>query len=170
MQRMFFLICCLLLFVYGNSGGAPDHPVPCEEDMKARTDGLFQGTPKDPFPVEKTFRIMSVNDSILAFKKNDLIKISTKNGLKHYRNNRLLNTYKIIPQLSTIMIQPKCNLAPCPEIEWKVLVYYLDFAKCFIDIRNNVFRMSAETYEAADTPAKDIRLSWKNGYDLSAKK
>jgi|GEM_PF-4224277 len=127
--------------------------------------------PRDPFPAEKQFSISSVflQDSLLQFQKGDVIRISTKSGLKHYRNKRLLNVYKIIPQLAIITIQPQCRVTPCPPMDIKALVYYLGNAERFIDIRNNALLISEDTYTDANTPTTALRLKWKKAYGFVSK-
>lgn len=127
--------------------------------------------PQDPFPSEKEFKITSEDKAhqLLDFRKNDVIRISTGNGLKHYRNKRLLNTYKIIPQLAVITIQPQCRVAPCPPVDTKVLVYYMGAAERFINIRNNALLISADTHKDADSPTTALRLAWKRAYVLTSR-
>jgi hypothetical protein len=124
--------------------------------------------PKDPFPVEKEYKVIGVEDDVLNLKKGDALRISTKNGLKHYRNNKLLNNYKLIPQLTTVMIEAQCRVPPCFTTETKVLVYYLDHVKRFVEVKNNTVLISTTLHEDAVTPTKEIKLSWKAAYGLSA--
>lgn len=124
---------------------------------------------KDPFPVEKEYKVIVVDDDVLNLKKGDFLKISTKNGLKHYRNNKLLNNYKLIPQLTTILIEAQCRVPPCFTTETKVLVYYMDQVKRFIEIRNNTLMVSTSLHQHANSPTQNIALSWKAAYGLNAK-
>ena len=156
----------------GSLAADPSAPRLCLTAIAAANDTTGkQFRPQDPFPVEKQFKIASQDQEhrLLDFRKNDVIRISTKNGLKHYRNKQLLNTYKIIPQLAIIKIQPQCRVAPCPPIDTKVLVYYLEPAERFISIRNNTFLVSDSTYSHADTPTTALRLVWKKAYGLHSK-
>ncbi|MET0462981.1 MAG: hypothetical protein ABW007_07500 [Chitinophagaceae bacterium] len=129
-----------------------------------------QFRPPDRFPVEKQFRIVSEEKEfqLPGFKKGDVIRISTKNGLKHYRNKRLLNTYKIVPQPTIIKIQPQCKVAPCPPIDSPVLVYHMGHAERYIDIRNNSLLISDSTYKDPDPSTKALRIKWRKAYGLSS--
>lgn len=123
--------------------------------------------PKDPFPVEQTFKIGKAENQLLGFKTGDVIRISTKSGLKHYRNQKLLNNYKLIPQQTIITVEAKCKVPPCFKTETNELVYYLGAASRFIDIRGDQLCMSATTYREADKPSTATKLSWKNAYQLN---
>lgn len=117
--------------------------------------------PKDPFPTEKSFKIDSAVADVFKFKKGDVIRISTKNGLKHYRNKKLVNTYKLIPQQGIVMIQPNCLRPPCPPIESTKLIYYLGAHSRFIDVRGNKLLISSDSFTAANTPDTPIKPDWK---------
>lgn len=125
--------------------------------------------PKDPFPIEKTFSVMLVQENVMDLKKGDVLKVSTKAGLKHYRDNKLLNQFKLIPQLTTIRVEAKCKVPPCFVTETNALVYYMGAIKRFIEIRNNTFMISAGEYQDAVSPAANIQLSWQKAYGLNAK-
>ncbi|MBO9657997.1 MAG: hypothetical protein J7527_04155 [Chitinophagaceae bacterium] len=127
--------------------------------------------PQDPFPVERQFRIVSEDKDhhLPGFKKGDMLRISTKNGLKHYRNKQLLNTYKIIPQPAVVTIQPQCRVAPCPPVDMQVLVYYMGQAQRYIDIRNNALLVSDSSYKDPDPSKNALRLKWISAYGLSSR-
>lgn len=125
--------------------------------------------PTDPFPAEKEFTVVSMDENILDLKKGDVIKISTKNGLKVYRNKKLLNNYKLVPQLTTIKIEAKCKVPPCFITLTKALVYHMESVKRFVEIRNNAFMISATQYAATPSPTDNIELSWKMAYGLASK-
>ncbi len=126
--------------------------------------------PQDPFPVERQFRITSEGKAapLADLKKGDVIRISTKNGLKHFRNKRLLNTYKIIPQPAVVTIQPQCRVAPCPPVEIQVLVYYMGYTQRYIDIRNNALLVSDSSYKDPDPSKNALRLKWESAYGLNS--
>lgn len=132
---------------------------------KANTGRAF--VPTDPFVIEKTFKIGTMRAPLLQFKTGDVIRISSKTGLKHYRNKKLLNNYKIIPQQTMIMIQIQCRVPPCPKIKSPRIVYYLESAKRFIDINNNMLHISIDTYTADNLPDKTMLMSWKTAYLLN---
>lgn len=148
------------------------YPAYFAKQGKAKTENrivVSDAKPKDPFPVEKEYTITGVKEDVLNWRKGDVVRISTKNGLKHYRNNKLMNNYKIVPQLTTTRVEAQCRVPPCFTTITKVLVYYMDGIKRFVEIRNNGFMISAEQHESAPGPAKNIDLSWKTAYAVSAK-
>ncbi|QEC42588.1 hypothetical protein [Pseudobacter ginsenosidimutans] len=122
--------------------------------------------PTDPFPVEKEFTVIGVDDNVLDLKKGDIVRISTKNGLRIFRNDKLLNNYKLVPQLSTIKIEAKCKVPPCFTTLTKALVYHMGGIKRFVEIRNNAFMISATQYADAPSPTRSIELSWRIAYAL----
>ncbi|HVK46817.1 MAG TPA: hypothetical protein VM488_03220 [Pseudobacter sp.] len=149
-----------------------DYPAYFAKQEKAKTENrilVSDAKPKDPFPVEKEYTITGVKEDVLNWRKGDVVRISTKNGLKHYRNNKLMNNYKIVPQLTTTRVEAQCRVPPCFTTITKVLVYYMDGIKRFVEIRNNGFMISAEQHESAPAPAKNIDLSWKTAYAVSTK-
>lgn len=123
--------------------------------------------PKDPFPVEKIFKIGKADYQLLNFKIGDVIKVSTKSGLKHYRNQKLLNNYKLIPQQTIITVEAQCKVPPCFKTETNELVYYLGAASRFIDIRGDRLLMSALTYQNTNKPTIATKLEWKTAYQLN---
>lgn len=123
-------------------------------------------TVRDPFPKEKSFTIGKVENAFLDFQKGDLIRIHTKSGLWHYRNKKLLNNYKIVPQLTTITIQPQCKVAPCPAFDQKTLVYFVNAAERFVNVQNSYFLISKNTQKDATTPTKSINIEWIRSFEL----
>lgn len=121
----------------------------------------------NPFPVEKTFRIGKKEEGLLDFKTDDVIKISTRDGLRHYRNNVLVNNYKILPQLAIFTIEAKCKVAPCFTYDTNEVVFYLDGSQRFIDIRNNTFFISINQYSYLNKPTSTMRIPWKKAYQLT---
>jgi hypothetical protein len=115
---------------------------------------------------EKSFTIKKVFNDVLKFKVGDIVKADKKSGLRHYRNGKLINNYKIIPQLTTIRTQPQCRVAPCPPIETKTIVYYLETTKRFINFSFNALMMSVNAEEYPNTPNKSINIAWEKAYDL----
>ncbi|MCG2618139.1 hypothetical protein LZZ85_27800 [Terrimonas sp. NA20] len=164
LRNSFFL--CVLIFLCARSANAAGYCSAVSVDTNGK-----QFRPPDRFPVEKQFQVLSEDKEhrLPDVRKGDVIRISTKNGLKHYRNKRLLNTYKIIPQPATITIQPQCKVAPCPPIDTQVLVYYMGSAERYIDIRNNSLLISDSSYKDQDTSKKALRLKWKKAYGLGSK-
>jgi hypothetical protein len=147
-----------------------DYPLYFARQEQAAAEKVNTGhafVPKDPFITEKTFKIGTMREPLLQFKTGDVIRISSKTGLRHYRNQKLLNNYKIIPQQTTIMIQPQCRVAPCPKIKTIRWVYYLGAASRFIDINNQMLHISADTYTTDHLPDKASQLPWKTAYLLN---
>ncbi|MCP9751370.1 hypothetical protein EGI32_10340 [Ferruginibacter sp. HRS2-29] len=142
-----------------------DYPVYFAE--LAKTTQENNAKVRNPFPVEKTFRIGKKEDNSLDFKTGDIIRISTRNGLRHYRNNVLVNNYKILPQLAIFTIEAKCKVAPCFTIDKNEVVFYLDGSQRFIDIRNNTFFVSINRYSYLNKPASTMRIPWKKAYQLT---
>lgn len=123
--------------------------------------------PVDPFPMEKVYKVTHVDENPLTVEKGDALRISTKAGLKHYRNNKLVNTYKLVPQLSTIKVDAQCRVPPCFTTVTKVLVYYMEGIKRFVAVRNNTLLISVDEHHGALTPTKIIELTWRPAYGLS---
>jgi hypothetical protein len=110
--------------------------------------------PAYPFPVEKYFTIALVKEAVLDFKKGDVISVSTKNGLKHYRNKQLLNTFKIIPQLM---------------VAENRFVYLLGDMQRLIDVQNDTLFLSTVTFNNNDTNLKGGNILWKSALLLTKK-
>ncbi|MGN6420789.1 MAG: hypothetical protein ACTHMC_24980 [Pseudobacter sp.] len=149
-----------------------DYPAYFQKQQKAGTENriiISDARAKDPFPVERKFSITAVEDDVLNWKRGDVISISTKSGLKHYRNNKLLNNYKIVPQLTTTKTEAQCRVPPCFTTITNVLVYHMDGIRRFVEIRNNGFMISSSEYADAPSPTKNIDLTWKRAYTVSAK-
>lgn len=51
---------------------------------------------------EQRFVIETVSSKLNIFKKGDVLLASRKDGLKHFRNNQLLNQYKIVPKMMRV--------------------------------------------------------------------
>lgn len=107
--------------------------------------------PSYPFPVEKYFLINLVKQPVLDFKQGDVISVSTKNGLKHYRNKKLLNTFKIIPQLI---------------VGENRFVYFFNDMQRLIDVQNNTLLISTAIFNYNDTNLKGGNILWKSALML----
>lgn len=127
---------------------------------------IVNNVPEDPFPKEKSFIIGKVINPLLPFKKGDLIQIHTQTGLRHYRNKKLVNHYKIAPQLILDSIEAKCHVAPCFTTVSNKLVYYVGGVERFIDIKIDRLFVSGTIQKAANTPTKPVSIVWKQAYDL----
>ena len=177
MTQRWIFFCCITLVLFAVKGiagesGASETFISLGrlQDWKIDTTGKpFR--PQDRFPVERQFMITSEDKEhrLADLKKGDVIRISTKNGLKHYRNKKLLNTYKIIPQPAIVTIQPQCRVAPCPPVDIQVLVYHLGHAGRYIDIRNNLLLVSDSIYKDPDPSRNALRLKWESAYGLNSK-
>lgn len=150
-------------------GDYPEYFANLKKKPAIKTVVVNNPNPKDPFPVEKVFKIGLAENRLLGFKTGDVIRISTKSGLKHYRNGKLLNNYKLIPQQTIITVEAKCKVPPCFKTETNQLVYYLDAADRFIDIRGDQLLISSLNYKEANKPNVPTKLSWKNAYQLNQK-
>ncbi len=116
--------------------------------------------PEDPFREEKTFVIGDVMNSLLPFKKGDVIKVNRQNGLSHYRNKKLLNQYKIIPQ-SVIRKQAiVCHQPPCPPIITQRTIYFIGASERFIDMSYNKLLVSKNKYEDAHAVTQVVNNFW----------
>lgn len=78
-------------------------------------------------PVSGVYRITEeLDNEHRVFKKDDVLEVSMKNGLGHYRKGKLLNRYKIIPETITIEQVVNCHMPPCPPMRYKASAYYVD--------------------------------------------
>ncbi len=125
-------------------------------------------SPQDPFPKEKSFKIVKVTDDVFSFKRGDVIKIHTKSGLWHFPPKGTLKKFKIVPQLAVTKIEAKCKVPPCFTTEKKELVYFAGSIQRFIKIEQDVLFISTTKQPDANTPTKAIELKWKPAYDLKA--
>ena len=125
--------------------------------------------PVDPFPVQKRYIINNISENILNAKPGDFFTISTKQGLIHSRAKKILTSYKLVPQLTTILTEAQCKVPPCFKIERKILVYYNEHLHRFIDIRNNSLMISQAKFENANTPTQAVPIAWKKAYGINAK-
>ncbi|MCH5715230.1 hypothetical protein [Niabella hibiscisoli] len=116
--------------------------------------------PGDPFWEEKTFVIGDVTNSLLPFKKGDVIKVDRKNGLSHYRNKKLLNQYKIIPQSVTRKQDIVCRQPPCPPIITQRTIYFIGAWERFIDIGYNKLLISKNKYKDANAVTQVVNNFW----------
>ena len=135
-----------------SKGDYPAYFATLEKTIAANKIAASKIRPPDPFPVENFFKINVVKEQILDFKKGDVLSISTKNGLKHYRNKKLLNTYKIIPQLIS---------------DENRFVYFLENAQRLIDIQNNILLFSTSTFKDANSGNIEVKILWKSAFLLS---
>ncbi|RYD81100.1 MAG: hypothetical protein EOP53_07130 [Sphingobacteriales bacterium] len=122
----------------------------------------------DHFATEKWFTLGTQITPLLNFKKGDVLKIHTATGLWHYRNKKLLNQYKIVPQLATITQRIVCARAPCPPVVTNKLVYFLGASERFIDIRFNGLLVSETKQKDANSPNKALQTKWIKAYDIKS--
>ena len=78
-------------FDEAGKGDYPAYFAKLEKTSKLKNSETVKKNPTEQFSSEKFFTIEFVKEAILGFKKGDKIGISTKNGLKHYRNEKLLS-------------------------------------------------------------------------------
>jgi hypothetical protein len=80
----------------------------------------------------------------------DEIRISTKNGLHHFRSGKLLNTYKIIPQKVQEEYDSTCPVPPCQPKSRERVYYFLEPFKKYIaiDLKNTdySFKLSRQDF------------------------
>ncbi len=125
----------------------------------------------NPFPAPVTFTITQTYDTgINLFLKNDQLTISTAEGLYHYRDGKLLNRYKIIPQQIKQLITTTCLIPPCPVRQEEKVVYYLEPFRRYIDIRvlsdRAWFCVSKKTFDMASKEMVFKEGDWTTGYRL----
>ena len=141
-------------FDEAGKGDYPAYFAKLEKTNKEKNLSTIKKNPPEQFSLEKFFTISLIKEGILGFKKGDKIGISTKNGLKHYRNEKLLNTYKIIPQLIK---------------EENRFVYFLGEAKRFIDVQDNQLLVSVARYENESPTLNHNKIGWKPSFVLIPK-
>ena len=132
-------------FPEATKGEYPAYFASLKKADKDRTEANGQIKATYPFLAEKSFKIDNVLLKILDFKKGDSISVSAKNGLKHFRNKKFLNTYKIIPYI--IKKENK-------------YVYIFDQADVqYIDIKKNKLYISV--FNRHVSPYEPLVINWK---------
>lgn len=122
--------------------------------------------PGDPFREEKVFVIGNVTHNTLPFRKGDIIKVNKQKGLSHYRNRKLLNQYKIIPQSVTRKQEIVCRQPPCPPIITQRTIYFIGAWERFIDIGYNKLLISKNKYEEANAVTQVVNNFWVAACEL----
>jgi len=133
-----------------------------------------QSPARDPFPQPVSFIITEVTDSpIKVFKKDDELKISTADGLYHYRNGQIVNRYKIIPQKIKQYRTNPCLVPPCPTSEEEKIVYYLEPFQRYIYIEQLTdrawFHISVKTFSDSNSNERFTGGDWGSGCRLKKK-
>ncbi|MEO6670086.1 MAG: hypothetical protein ABIN36_11460 [Ferruginibacter sp.] len=105
------------------------------------------GSSENQFRKKRVFTIGQIYDSTIIFQNGDVIIISTQEGLSHYRNKKLLHTYKIIPGLRTQLYQLQNRVAASSKIEKRKIIYYMGGIKKYIDISAGQLLVSVADYE-----------------------
>ncbi|MFC4163518.1 hypothetical protein ACFOWU_07640 [Epilithonimonas zeae] len=93
--------------------------------------------------IENVLFYISKNEAkeLKGFEYDDQIEISTKEGLKHFRKGKLINTYKIIPRKfsSTEINLPRIYYLPSFQLYFKVVErqFYITKTKFQDDVSSN---------------------------------
>jgi hypothetical protein len=128
----------------------------------------------NPFPGLVNFTITQVVDTILnGLAVGDELRISSAEGLSHFRNGKLVNSYKIIPtRIKQRHVNP-CLIPPCPEREEEKIVYYLEPIHRYFSIEQLMdrswFNFSRKIFISPGTPATFEEGDWVTGYRLVKK-
>ncbi|SDC89842.1 hypothetical protein [Niabella drilacis] len=86
-------------------------------------------------PVTGRFRVTEAMDTVFhLFKTGDMLDVSLQKGLRHYRNGKLVSTYKIIPATIKVKKVAPCLKPPCPELVHDVPVYYAGALNRYIEL------------------------------------
>ena len=137
-----------------------------KQQTSTATSPKKEETVKDNYATEKWFVLGKEITPLLGFKTGDVIKVHTATGLWHYRNKKLLNQYKMVPQLTIITQKIVCARAPCPPIVTKKLVYFIGAAERFIDVSFNSLLISESKQKDAATPAAALETNWTRAFEL----
>lgn len=126
---------------------------------------------QDPFPNPVNFIVTTTyNKALKIFKAGDKLTISTAEGLYHYRNNKLVNQYKIIPQKIKQTFTMRCIKAPCPApTTIERIVFYLESYKKYVDIQNGSLLFSKNKYDSFIKAASIEEPDWNTECRLKKK-
>jgi hypothetical protein len=128
----------------------------------------------NPFPYPVSFTVTQVVDTIMkGLATGDELRISSAEGLSHFRNGKLVNTYKIIPaRIKQRHVNP-CLVPPCPEREEDKIVYYLEPIHRYFTIDQltdrSWFNFSKKIFVSSGTAATFMEGDWTTGYRLVKK-
>lgn len=110
---------------------------------------------KKKLPNIVQYRVEKVMDSEnKLFKKNDALYVSLKDGLRHYRNGRLINTYKIIPDSIKRIQVINCHMPPCPPLKITEPALYVESLKRYLIFFTN---LNGNTYLKATPVGYNVR-------------
>lgn len=101
------------------------------------------------------YRVMLYDFNV--FKTGDTITFSRQQGLKHYRNNELVNTYKIIPKKVS---SPEAHL---PRI------YYLEPFQRYFKVVDNQLWVTKTKFETEKSSIKINDDDWFSAVDITKK-
>jgi len=125
-------------------------------------------------PATGRFRVTEAMDTVLyLFKTGDMLDVSLQKGLRHYRNGKLVNTYKIIPATIKVKKVAPCLKPPCPELVHDVPVYYTDVLNRYIeldDLSNKSYINAAPAYYKAQSGKPLREGQWELWYVLKRTK
>ncbi len=105
----------------------------------------------DPFAKPISYKVKAMHSSAVDFMRvNDNLIISAAAGMQHFRNGKLINSYKIIPQrITETYIDPKDNTAK----EDFLMVYYIEPLKKYIKPGDHGL-----FFTAADHAANELKI------------
>ena len=105
---------------------------------------------KKRLPTTGVYRIAEImTGGSLLFKKDDVLDVSLRYGLRHYRAGQLKGTYKIIPDTITVKRVAPCLVPPCPEFLDVIPVFYMGHINKFIAFNDLENRAYLEAYDPA---------------------
>lgn len=130
-----------------------------------------QTVSKKQLPTIGVYRVTEAMDTLYhLFKKNDVLDISIRNGLRHYSAGKLKGTYKIVPDTITVKRIAPCLVPPCPEFMDVVPVFYMEPINRFISFNDLENKSYLEAYDPAIYRSKSNkpvnRYKWKLLYVL----
>lgn len=121
---------------------------------------------KDEPKVTPLSKMYTVGKNLLpdfeVFKPGDKISVSSRDGLKHFRNGKQLNTYKIIPlQLTEHTSMPA---KPSVILSKQHQVFYLEPFKRYFIIVDNSFLVTKGKYLRTNALTNFNRADWASAF------
>lgn len=112
---------------------------------------------KKKLPNIVQYRVEKVMDSEnKLFKKNDALYVSLNDGLRHYRNGHLINSYKIIPDSIKRIQVINCHMPPCPPLKITEPAFYVEGLKRYLIFFK---QLNGNTYLKATPVGYNVRTS-----------
>lgn len=128
---------------------------------------LFAQPPVRLKPTTGRYRVTEVRDTLFhLFKTNDVLEVSIRNGLRHYRAGKLKGTYKIIPDTITVKRVAPCLVPPCPEFLDVIPVFYTEPINRFISFDDLEHKSYLEAYDPAIYRSRSNKPADRHKWDL----